>query len=60
VNGVGHHDKGSTLSYKLAGGQPVGQAMIGGKDIPCLTDTGSMTSIISEDFFFKEIQSNGG
>ena len=60
MKGGGHPDKGSASSYKLVGGQLVGQVMIGGKEVSCLMDTGSMVSIISEDFFFKEIQPNGG
>lgn len=44
---------------ELIGECPIVEVNIGGLTVPCLLDTGSMVSTITEDFFIEHFQSKG-
>ena len=54
---VGAGSNGSSLVNKSVGHSPIVQIKIADIIIPCILDTGSMISTISETFFYKALQS---
>ena len=44
----------------MVGGTPTVQAKVGGVDVLCVVDTGSMVSFVTEEFYKKKLQPTCG
>jgi len=55
--GQKHEHESSPLRHdQVVGGHPTVKAKFGGVEVECLVDTGSMVSMVNEDFFMKHLQ----